>query len=360
MRDRRLSEAIGHWRVRLLANGVDPVDYERITGGVEEWAGWLSAWCAGAEVHEMLGREALADGRPLSAGAHLRRAAIYFHFAKFFWVHDREAMRGAHERALSCLAASLDHLRPPGRRVELPLGGSRMVGVLRVPAAEEPPPVVVMLPGLDSTKEELYVTEELFLERGLATFAVDGPGQGEAEYDLAIRGDWEEPAAAICDHLAQTPEVDDRRAGIWGVSLGGYYAARAAAAEGRLRACISLSGPFSFGRNWESLPLLTRDAFRVRSFSESEAEARAKASELSLEGRAGAIRVPLLVVAGGRDAIVPPEDAERLAAEAAGPVDLLLLEEGDHNCMNMTYRHRPFAADWMAAKLGDLPAPTAA
>ena len=52
---------------------------------------------------------------------------------------------------------------------------------------------MIMIPGLDSTKEELRSTEELFLERGIATFSVDGPGQGEAEYDLAIRGDWEVP-----------------------------------------------------------------------------------------------------------------------------------------------------------------------
>ena len=44
---------------------------------------------------------------------------------------------------------------------------------------------MIMIPGLDSTKEELRSTEDLFLERGIATFSVDGPGQGEAEYDLA-------------------------------------------------------------------------------------------------------------------------------------------------------------------------------
>ena len=47
---------------------------------------------------------------------------------------------------------------------------------------------MIMIPGLDSAKEELRSTEELFLERGIATFSVDGPGQGEAEYDLADPG----------------------------------------------------------------------------------------------------------------------------------------------------------------------------
>ena len=58
---------------------------------------------------------------------------------------------------------------------------------------------MVLIPGLDSAKEEFRATEQLFLDRGLATFSVDGPGQGEAEYDLPIRPDWEVPGAAILD-----------------------------------------------------------------------------------------------------------------------------------------------------------------
>ena len=83
-----------------------------------------------------------------------------------------------------------------------------MVGVLREPAGDGPHPVVIMIPGLDSAKEESRSTEELFLDRGLATFSVDGPGQGEAEYDLAIRPDWEVPGAAIIDRLSAEPALD--------------------------------------------------------------------------------------------------------------------------------------------------------
>ena len=87
---------------------------------------------------------------------------------------------------------------------------------------------MIMISGLDSAKEELRSTEDLFLERGIATFSVDGPGQGEAEYDLAIRGDWEVPGAAIIDQLCTEEGLDPDRIGIWGVSLGGYYAPRVA------------------------------------------------------------------------------------------------------------------------------------
>ena len=99
---------------------------------------------------------------------------------------------------------------------------------------------MMMIPGLDSAKEELRSTEELFLERGIATFSVDGPGQGEAEYDLAIRGDWEVPGGAVIDYLQTEPGIDPGRIGVWGVSLGGYYAPRVASGDGRVKACVAL------------------------------------------------------------------------------------------------------------------------
>jgi 2,6-dihydroxypseudooxynicotine hydrolase len=235
--------------------------------------------------------------------------------------------------------------------VEIAFERGTIVGVLRTPASTSPHAVVILVPGLDSAKEELRPTEQLFLDRGIATFVVDGPGQGEAEYDLPIRPDWEVPGTAIVDALVAMPEIDAGRIGIWGVSLGGYYAARVASGEDRIRACISLSGPFQFGREWEDLPSLTRDAFRVRSFSTTDEEAHTKALLLSLEGRAQRITAPLLIVAGRRDRLIPAYHAELLAEKAGGPVELLMFEDGNHNCTNISYQHRPRSADWMAEHL---------
>ena len=60
---------------------------------------------------------------------------------------------------------------------------------------------------------------------------------------------------------------------MWGVSLGGYYAPRAAAFDKRIKACIALGGPFDWGATWDALPDLTRDAFRVRSHCKTNDEA---------------------------------------------------------------------------------------
>ena len=63
------------------------------------------------------------------------------------------------------------------------------------------------------------------------------------------------------DFLARRSDVDAARVGLWGVSLGGYYAPRAAAFDQRIKACIALSGPYDWGEVWDGLPELTREAF---------------------------------------------------------------------------------------------------
>jgi 2,6-dihydroxypseudooxynicotine hydrolase len=352
--DEKLASAISHWGPRFTTNGITVADFERVTQGLDRWSDWCAAWSTAAAEHEQLGRTALADGRTRSAGEHLAMAATYFHFAKFVFVEDYEQMRTAHQNAVRCLDDALPYLDPPGRRVEVPLEGATMVGVLRVPAGEAsdgPHPAVLMIPGLDSTKEEFRSTGRTFLDRGLATFSVDGPGHGEAEYVLPIRGDWSAPGLAFLDALAAQPEVDADRLGIWGVSLGGYYAPRVAAAAGdRIRAAVALAGPYNFGDCWDDLPQLTRDTFRVRSQVQTEDEARANASTLDLAGLAGDITAPLLVVTGKLDRLIPYQHAERLAGEAKD-AELLLLPDGNHGCMNVWPKHRPYTADWLARHL---------
>jgi dipeptidyl aminopeptidase/acylaminoacyl peptidase len=350
--DERIAAAIGHWGPRFVANGVPLSDFQEVTAGLERWADWCAAWSARAAVHEQLGRTALAEGRNLSAGQHFSTAAVCYHFAKFVFVERPQEMRAAHEKAVACRRLALPHLRPPGERVEIAYPGRALAGILRRPAGAARPPVLILAMGLDSAKEEMDAYEATFLARGVATLAFDGPGQGEAEYDLPIRGDYEVPVRAVADWIGTRNDLDAARIGLWGVSLGGYYAPRAAAFEPRIRACIALAGPYDWGAIWDGLPALTREAFRVRSHLATEAEARRHAATLSLAGIAPRITCPLFIVTGKRDRIVPWQDAERLAREASGPVEFLAFEDGNHVANNRAFLYRLRSADWMARQLG--------
>jgi fermentation-respiration switch protein FrsA (DUF1100 family) len=352
--DALVKSAIAHWAPRFVANGVNLTDFEDVTASVVSWNDWCRAWSQRAAVHEALGRDALQHGKSLSAGEHLQRAGVYYHFAAFLFVHDIPQMREAHLKAVACRTDALPHLRPPGERVEIPYEGKHLAGILRKPVGgvgAENPPVVLMAMGLDSAKEEMDAMEQPFLARGMATLAFEGPGQGEAQYDFPIRGDYEVPVAAVVDYVETRRDLDTARIGLAGVSLGGYYAPRAAAFEKRVKACMALGGPFDWAAAWDGLPALTRDTFRVRSHAKTDADARRNAATLSLVGVASRITCPLYVMNGRLDRIVPCADAERLAGEAGGPVTLNIIEDGNHIANNRAYRWRPHGGDWMAEQL---------
>jgi dienelactone hydrolase len=352
MPDARVQSAIAHWAPRFVSNGVAMTDFEEVTAGVERWEDWCSAWSARAALHEEVGRKILAQGHKLSAGEHLTRAAVCYHFSKFVFVVDYEQMKSAHKKAVECRNLALPLLSPPGERVAIPYEGGHLYGNLRKPKGAARPPVVIMCMGLDSAKEEMDSNEGVFLARGMATLTFDGPGQGEGEYDFAIRGDYEAVVKAVVDFLETRSDVDAGRLGLWGVSLGGYYAPRAAAYEKRVKACIALSGPFDWAEFFDKLPDLTRDTFRVRAKASTDAEARAHAATLTLKQAAKEITCPLFVMAGKLDRLVPWQEAEKLAAAASGPVVRCFIEDGNHVANNRVYRYRPQSADWMARQLG--------
>ena len=349
--DPRLQAAVSHWGARFVANGVALTDFEDVTRSINSYDEWCAAWSSKAAVHEGLGRDAMAKKKYLTAAEMFQRAGVYYHFASFLFTHDQAQMKAANMKAVECRQTALPYLRPPGERVEIPYEGKKLYGILRKPEGVKNPPVVVMAVGLDSTKEETDAYEQPFHPRGMATLAFDGPGQGEGQYEFGIRGDYEVPVKAVIDYVEMRDDLDSNRIGMWGVSLGGYYAPRATAFEKRIKACIALGGPFDFGAAFDTLPDLTRQTFMARSRSRDVVEAKEKAKTLSLVGLAQNITCPIFIVNGRHDRVVPAADAERLAREVKGPAELVMVEDGNHIANNRAYRWRSQSADWMAEQL---------
>src|SRR6266699_5361448 len=350
--EERVQIATNNWAPRFLSNGVDPNDFQRVTKRIERWDDWNREWSACAAVHEHMGEEAEAQECYQSAGYHYFHAAITYHFGKLLFVHRPDELRTAHEHVVHTYQKGLPYFDFPGERVAIPYeGGATMYGILRKPWHTPKPPVVILLPGLDSVKEELHSYGDDFLRRGMAVLAIDGPGQGEMEFEHPMRFDYEVPAGYAIDFLESRPDVDASRVGMMGVSLGGYYAPRAAAFEPRLKAAIANCGGYNFVSHFERLPALTRAAFTHRLKAASESEAREKLEAFNLEGVMEKVQCPLLIIMGRRDRLVPPEDATRMAAEASEVAELWMFEDGNHVCNNIIYKYRPQQADWMGSRL---------
>src|SRR6266702_1823719 len=350
--EERVQIAINNWAPRFLSNGVDPNDFQRVTKRIERWDDWNREWSACAAVHERMGEEAEEQEYYQSAGYHYLHAAITYHFGKFLFVHRPDELRTAHEHVVRTYQKGLPYFDFPGERVAIPYeGGGTMYGILRKPWHTPKPPVVILIPGLDSVKEALHNYGDDFLRRGMAVLAIDGPGQGEMEFEYAMRFDYEVPIKYAIDYLESRPDVDARRVGLMGVSLGGYYAVRAAAFEPRVKAVIANAGPYNILENFERLPLLTREAFVYRSKSANEEEARTKLASFNLQGVMEKVRCPLLVIMGRLDRLIPPVEAEKMARDGGGEVELWMFEDGNHVCNNIIYKHRPQQADWMRSRL---------
>jgi 2,6-dihydroxypseudooxynicotine hydrolase len=349
--DARVATAAAHWGARFTANGTDYGDFVATMGRIARWDDWCREWGSSALRYERLAESAQAAGQFLTAAGAWRRAAMCWHWGKFVFVDHPDEQRAAHERTVACFRKGAAALSPPAELVQIPYAGTTLPAYLRVPAVQAGrAPIVIMAPGLDSTKEELQATAEYMLARGLATIAIDGPGQGESEYELPIEPAYERVATAVVDYLAARADVDTDNIGVFGVSLGGYYAARCAAYEPRLKATVALAGPYRFDLDWDDLPPQTRATFRVRSGAVSEAEARKRAGLLTLEEAAKRITGPLLVVGGGKDRLIPAYHAERLASEAQ-EAELLIYPDGSHGVTNRAYESRSRMADWLAGHL---------
>jgi 2,6-dihydroxypseudooxynicotine hydrolase len=346
----RVQLAASHWKPRFVANGVDVNDFERALATVSEWKDWAPYWRDTGDVHRALADAAARDWHTVTATEAYQRAAWSYHLGKFLWFEDRAVHEDLARRTVDAYRKALPNLEPAAERVELPFEGAVIPGNLRLPPGVARPALVLLVPGLDSVKEELFAMENDFLKRGMATLSVDGPGQGENEQRFPIRPDWSTVVGAILDGLAGRAEVDLSRVGLMGISMGGIYGPFAAAKEKRLRALVALAGPYDLSECWPALNPLTKGGYIYYTHSKDEAEAFEKSKQLSLRGVIDKVDCPVLVIHGAKDRLFPPEQAERIAREAKHAT-LLMYPDGNHVCNNITYKYRPAMADWMKERL---------
>ena len=346
----RVQLAASHWKPRFVANGIDVNDFERVQAATTDWADWAPNWKAVGDMHRELADEAVARGHVLTASEAFQRAAWSYHLGKFLWFEDLGLHLEMNALVNAMYARALPHLDPPGERLEIPFEGTTIPGNLRRPRDVTRPPVVLLVPGLDSVKEELFAMEQDFLRRGMATLTVDGPGQGESAPRFPIRADWSSVVRPIIDALAARSDVDAGRVGLMGISMGGIYGPLAAAREKRIRALIALAGPYDLSECWAALNPLTRAGYVFYTKSSDEAEAFERTKALALHGVLAQVDQPLLVIHGAKDRLFPPEQAERIAREAPNAT-LLMYPDGNHVCNNIAYKYRPAMTDWMSERL---------
>ena len=345
------SEVFEYWIPRLVADGVDANDVQTVRPLVESWDDWPGAWATAADAHLALAQKRLAGGSTVSAGEAFVRASLCYHVGQVVAFHLPEVKRDLQRRKEAAFRNAAPLLLPPAERLEIDYDGVPLPGYLRLPATGHASHAcIILVPGLDSTKEDFISLSEMCLRRGLASFTYDGPGQGEVRQHALLKEGYEDSIRPVFNAIAARPEIDETRIGLLGRSLGGYYILRAAAADPRIKALAVFGGAYDLG-DWDSMPKTILDGFLWTTDSATSDEARAKMGAATLDDCIGDVACPALVVHGKRDAIFHYTQAERIASALGDRAELVIEENGVHCCHNYGFQYRTLMADWMAKTL---------
>ena len=328
-------------------------------------------WIKMADKLVSLAEEDEVRGRLISAGDKLIRASNYMLTAERLLAHGTEGRLALYQRFLAAFAKGLKLSGSPCRRVEIPYEGKHL-SALYVPAegVEGPQPLLVQVNGLDSTKEmKLLVGLPAWLaKRGIASLIVDQPGTGEALrlHDMTARFDSEHWASRVVDWLETRPEVDAKRIGMEGVSLGGYYCPRAVAFEPRF-ACGVVWGANHDWRDVQKKRLAREGNFPVPHYwshvmwvwgAKDIDDFMAIAENVHLHGILDRIRVPFLVTHGEKDSQIPLQWAHATYDQLVNSPkrELKIFDERtggvQHSSFDNSANAGAYIADWVAEVLG--------
>lgn len=331
---------------------------------------FMKAWAAMGDKLLEVAAEDEAKGRAISASNKLERASLYLITAERMQGHGHPGRKETYAKARDAFDKSTALGKINRERVEIPLEKGTMAALFTRAEGEGARPVVVYCNGLDSCKELLYWSRlpEALARRGISTLCVDQPGSGEALrlQDLPVDPHSESWASRAVDWLEQRPEVDARRIGMTGISLGGHFAPRAVAYEPR----FASGAVWGANHNWAEVqqrrlkregenPVPHYWAHVMWAFGAADMDDfHAKSADMNLNGHMDRIKVPFLVTHGADDRQISASYADDLYDQLVNAPRrekiVFTAREGgvEHvGADNMAYG-RDCIADWFAETLG--------
>lgn len=318
-----------------------------------------------------LAEEDEANGRLLSAGDKYNRAATYLLTCERLQAHGAPGRIELYKEFLELFEKGVKLSKENCEIVQIPYEGKHLTGLfVQAEGVDGPAPVLVQVNGLDSTKEMKYRVglPAWLAERGVSSLVVDQPGTGDALrlQEFTARYDSEHWASRVVDYLETRDDVDPKRIGMEGVSLGGYYCPRAVANEPRF-ACGVVWGANHDWRDVQKRRLEKEGDFPVPHYwnhvswvwgAKDIDDFMRIAEDVHLDGQIEKIKVPFLVTHGSKDSQIPLKWAERtyeqLVNSPKRELKIFTEREGgvQHSSFDNSANAGRYIADWVAEQLG--------
>lgn len=292
-------------------------------------------------------------GFPRTARDLYLRAGLLWGMVQYGYFGDDPRKTHFHGKCRACIDKFFSFESTPIERVQIDFDGHKLFGLLTLPSeAARNLPVVILGPGMDMIKEE-YILPSLryFVPEGTATFALDGPGQGETLLNglKVTLTNYERAISAVIDYLETRPEVDAKRVGFFGLSMGSYWGIRCAASEPRLAAAFTALGCYGeMGRIFNGAqPNFKTNYMYMSGYEDEKAFDRELASKMNLWELAPKVRCPVYMGFGEFDALQTVEEALKVYDLIEAPKEICIFENEFHPLGGVSAELFHFGEEWL-------------
>jgi dienelactone hydrolase len=352
--------------------GPDAVaDFRTVGMRVKKFADMHREFAAAARRRELKAENFEKQGRLVSARESYFIAAMLYSAARWPIFENNPTSIDYNTRMVNCYDKFAAFMNRPIERIEVPFAGKVLPGYLHLPRDPKPGekfPLVIGIDGMDGSKEIMCsMYGDKFIERGMANFIYDGPGQGECTISglHVTETNHMDAALAVFERLSQHPHIDMDRVAIWGISFGSFFALQAAAALGN-----RLKGAAVTFVNHEptlnSIMDMASPSFKMRFMYmagfDDEEQFDAFKQKFAITPVLERISCPVLVQGGEDDELSPIEYSGEVVAKLKVPKKFVIYEGERHAIGGNTASYLgenwfAMLADWCRDRIDGKPAP---
>jgi pimeloyl-ACP methyl ester carboxylesterase len=349
-----------------------PIIEAAASGGDAGTAKLFDSWIAVADQVCKNAEEDEKHGYLLSAGTKYGRASGYYLSAERMQSRDYAPRWAAYDKGLALYKKYVELSGLHVDFIDIPFDDDSYPAIFVHDGSGTARPALVSCNGLDSMKEQVMMAGHGIenLRRGINTLFVDQPGTGEAlrKRGLAAVYDTERWATPAWEYLAGRSDVISSKIGMFGLSLGGYYAPRAAANESRFALCAVMGANHVWGERQKER--LAKDGENpVPHYwdhvmwvwgKDNMDDFMAYMPNVTLDGQIEKLKMPFLVTHGAGDRQIPMHNAHRSYEQAVNSVKrhLRIFTEADfeieHCGADNGTAMRDYIADWCAQTFAEM------